>query len=249
VVRFFPKDGDLSRRFRTRQGQLRFPHLRTKWYTDTLYSGADKPKSIRGYTCAQIFCNDRYWAKAYAMRSDSDCGDKLKTAIRTYGVPEEGIHSDNAAAQVGDHLLPRSSSEPHSPWMNRAEREISQLKAHWRRIMNRHRCPDALWCFGLEYTSDIRELMARNDLGGRTPLEAMTGETPDISEYTEFDFYQFVMYYDPNDTDETGIARRKLGRWLGPPSMLVRRCVTMYSSQMVGMWPDQRSGRSWPMTS
>jgi hypothetical protein len=58
--------------------------------------------------------------------------------------------------------------------------------------------------------------MARNNMDGRTPLEALTGNTPDISEYTEFDFYQFVMYYDPNDADEAGVARRKLGRWLGP---------------------------------
>jgi hypothetical protein len=29
AVRFFPKDGDFTRRFRTRQGQLRYPHVRT----------------------------------------------------------------------------------------------------------------------------------------------------------------------------------------------------------------------------
>jgi hypothetical protein len=148
------------------------------------------------------------------------------SSIRTYEIPEKGIHSDNALAETGDftefervrkyHLIPRSTSEPYSPWMNRAERKISKLKTHWRSIMNRHQCPDALWCFGLEYRSDIQELMARNNLEGRTPLEVLTGSTPDISEYTEFDFYQLVMYYNPNNTDEAGIARRKLGRWLGP---------------------------------
>jgi hypothetical protein len=82
------------------------------------------------------------------------------------------------------------------------EREIGQFKAHWRRIMNRHQCPDALWCFAAEYTSDIREVMARLDLEDRTPYEVLTGHTPDKSELTDFDFYQFVMYYDPNDHDE-----------------------------------------------
>jgi hypothetical protein len=86
AVRFFPKDGDLSRRFRTRQGQLRYPHLRTKWYTDTLYPGAKITKSIRGHTCAQIFCNDQAWAKLYVMRSEGDCGDAFNRAIREYGV-------------------------------------------------------------------------------------------------------------------------------------------------------------------
>ena len=73
-----------------------------------------------------------------------------------------------------------------------------------------------LWRFAAEYTSNIRELMSRPALEGRSPYEVMTGETPDISEYTDFDFYQFVIYYDPNDMDESGLARRKLGRWLGP---------------------------------
>jgi hypothetical protein len=44
----------------------------------------------------------------------------------------------------------------------------------------------------------------------------LTGETPDISEYTAFDFFQFVIYYDPNDDSEDGKGRRKLARWLGP---------------------------------
>jgi len=48
---------------------------------------------------------------------------------------------------------------------------------------------------------------------GRTPYEIHTGQTPDISEYTEFSFYEMLWYYDemavfPED-------RRKLGRWLG----------------------------------
>jgi len=225
AVRFYPQMEELSRRFRTRQGQLRYPHLRTRWYTDTMFP-KDKVKSVRGHTCAQLFCNDQCWAKVYPMRSEADCGDRFNEAIRQYGIPELGIHSDNAAAETGDftefervrkiHLVPRTTTEPHSPWMNRAESEIGQFKTHWRRIMNRYRCPDMLWCFAAEYTSNIRELMSRPALEGRSPYEVMTGETPDISEYTDFDFYQFVIYYDPNDMDESGLARRKLGRWLGP---------------------------------
>ena len=122
------------------------------------------------------------------MRSEADCGDRFNEAIRQYGIPELGIHSDNTAAETGDftefervrktHLVPRTTTEPHSPWMNRAESEIGQFKTHWRRIMNRYRCPDMLWCFAAEYTSNIRELMSRPALEGRSPYEVMTGETP-----------------------------------------------------------------------
>jgi len=32
----------------------------------------------------------------------------------------------------------------------------------------------------------------------------------------DYDFYEFVIYYDPNDSGEDGKAQRKLGHWLGP---------------------------------
>jgi len=58
----------------------------------------------------------------------------------------------------------------------------------------------------MEYTSALCEWIACPSLGDRTPLERLTGETPDILEFTNFDFYQFVIWYDPNDSDEGGQA-------------------------------------------
>jgi hypothetical protein len=54
------------------------------------------------------------------------------------------------------------------------------------------------------YTSRIRELMAQLNLNDRSALEAHTSEMPNISEYTDFDFYQFVINYDPNNTSDNG---------------------------------------------
>jgi hypothetical protein len=51
---------------------------------------------------------------------------------------------------------------------------------------------------------------------GRTGYEAITGETPDISEWLDFDFYDWVWYHDPPDMmAETSEEIRKIGRWLG----------------------------------
>jgi len=44
------------------------------------------------------------------------------------------------------------------------------------------------------------------------PLEALTGDTIDISEWTEFEFYDLVVYWDNRD----GEAGQGIGRWLGP---------------------------------
>ena len=45
---------------------------------------------------------------------------------------------------------------------------------------------------------------------GRTPLEIITGETPDISEYMDFGFYDWVVY-----RSNAGLGPNSLGRWLG----------------------------------
>jgi len=58
----------------------------------------------------------------------------------------------------------------------------------------------------MEYTSALHERIAHPSLGDRTPLEQLTSETPDILEFTDFDFYQFVIWYNPNDSDEGGQA-------------------------------------------
>ena len=50
-------------------------------------------------------------------------------------------------------------------------------------------------------------------LHGRTLYELVTGQTPDISEYAEFGFYQTVWYFE----QETPFPedRRKLDKWIG----------------------------------
>ena len=45
---------------------------------------------------------------------------------------------------------------------------------------------------------------------GRTPLEIITGETPDISEYVDFDFYDWVLY-----CSNVGLEEVEVARWLG----------------------------------
>jgi hypothetical protein len=50
-------------------------------------------------------------------------------------------------------------------------------------------------------------------LHDRVPSEAIEGNIPDISEYAQFDWYEYVWYLDPvvKFPDEA----KKLGRWIG----------------------------------
>lgn len=49
-------------------------------------------------------------------------------------------------------------------------------------------------------------------LHGPTPFELVTGNTPDISEYISFEWYQPIWYYDSTSFPEPA---RHLGRWIG----------------------------------
>ena len=48
------------------------------------------------------------------------------------------------------------------------------------------------------------------DLQGRTPLESLNGETPDISQYLYFCFYNRVWF-----KEDAGLGDTKIGRFLG----------------------------------
>ena len=48
------------------------------------------------------------------------------------------------------------------------------------------------------------------NLQGRTPLEALTGEMADISQYLESGFYDRVWF-----KEDAGLGKTKLGRFLG----------------------------------
>jgi hypothetical protein len=71
-----------------------------------------------------------------------------------------------------------------------------------------------LWDFRLIYESELLSRMARGS-DRRTGYEEITGQTPDISEWLDFEFYDLVWWLDrpmkPNFTDNT----RRLACWLG----------------------------------
>jgi hypothetical protein len=112
------------------------------------------------------------------------------------------------------HLIPQCYAEPHNPWQNKAELEICEEKAHYRIIMHRDQALEALWDHGFEHTDQIRQNTARNNLGWRTPLEVLTGDTPDISDFLDFGYYDWVWYWDPTSArfPEDPL---KLGSWIG----------------------------------
>ena len=52
--------------------------------------------------------------------------------------------------------------------------------------------PRRVWDFGLKHAEKVIQMIPSVKLNGRTPIEAVTGETLNISEYLDFDFYDLV---------------------------------------------------------
>lgn len=210
----------LSRRFRTNDRMLRYRRFQHNLYSDTMFSSV---KSARGNTCAQIFATDFGWSRSYPMPSKGKAHEALSLLFAREGAPPRLI-ADNAkemmlgefAKKCKDASVHLRGTEPYSPWMNSAEREIRELKKGAGRKLVKPSAPLTLWDDSLELESYIRSNTSHDifKLEGRVPETLMSGETSDISPFCEFAFYDWVMFRDQ------GVAfpgdPRTLGKYLGP---------------------------------
>ena len=87
-------------------------------------------------------------------------------------------------------------TETKLPNQNTVEGYIREILRIWYRNMFRTYFPKALCSYGIPYVAKIMQITASfaADLQGRTTLEAMTGETPEISQYLDFGFYDRVWF-------------------------------------------------------
>ena len=154
------------------------------------------------------------------MKTKSEAGDKLNHIIQTEDIMDTLVTNGVKKELYGTwgevwkkYLIYHRHTEPYSPWQNRAEREIKEVKNHFCHLMDQYQVPEKLWDFGLEYVSQIHTHTASPTLDDCTPFKIMKGDKPDISELLDYHFYQWVKYYDLTSFLET---REHLGHWLGP---------------------------------
>jgi len=211
----------IERRYRTMQQQLRYRQLggnSGRFYSDTFFSTR---KSITRKSCCQIFVNNIGFYYVTPMEKESEASNSLVEFIQHVGIPNQ-LHTDGSKTQtlgewrkvVKQYHIKTSETEPHSPWQNRAESGIRELKRHTCRIMQHASTPTCLWDYACMYVARIRNMMVNQHPAaqGRTPHEIVTGETPDISEYSCFQWYQPIWYLDNASFPE---SRKCMGHWLG----------------------------------
>jgi hypothetical protein len=212
----------LHRRYRVDHLNLNRRRLNDIFYMDTLFS---KVKSIGGYTCAQLITNGKF-TRVYPMESkaSSHIAHALSEFADDVGIPDTLI-CDLASEQTGKHtdviklirrlhikLLPaeqgRGTTQNH-----RAETEIREVKTKWKARMRENQVPARLWDYGLVYIAEVQSLLARG-LDQRPGIESIMGQTVDISEWLDFDFYDRVWYWDKPKMSMTD-EQARIGRWLG----------------------------------
>lgn len=209
----------ISRRYRADRMFMK-KRLNGKFSSDTAYF---KQKSLRGNVASQIFFHKCGFAANYHVSrvNNETIGPTLDAFINEFGVPEH-LTVDGAPVQIGRHTRFQQTirdnevdvhiSHPYSPQENPAEGGIREIKRRFYRLMEMYKIPMRLWDFVLDYTIEtMRITVPRSRYAKkRTPLESITGITPDISEWLDFNIYDWC-YFRTNG----GLAQRELGRWLG----------------------------------
>jgi hypothetical protein len=140
--------------------------------------------------------------------------------VNKVGIPDKVIF-DGAKEQTGKqsdfmkwirkYRISNWQTKRYSPWQNRAENQIQEVKRRWKLLWQQKDVPIRLLDYAMVNISKLMNMTARGP-NGRSGHEEITGDTPDISEYIDFDFYDWVWYWDTPDKENSP----KIGQWLGP---------------------------------
>ena len=114
--------------------------------------------------------------------------------------------------QVRQHHINYHVMEPERYNQSWVEGVIREIRKKWVRVMTKKYVPKMLWDYGLRWVVEIMQRTASDAgmLHGRSGLEKATRETPEISKYIDFGFYDPCWY-----KENAGMGKTKMGRWLG----------------------------------
>ena len=180
-------------------------------------------KSHRDYTCVHVYVTEFGWVRADPMKSEKDIHLSMKALFKDIGVPSKLI-VDGVRAQVQGktrELCDKASCdvielEKDTPASNRAERFIQILKNGSKKDMTTSDSPIVFWCYCIERRAMIENACAKDNflLKGNAPHSVMTGEMTDISNVSNFRWYEWVKVRKPGE--QYPYPTEHLGRCLGP---------------------------------
>ena len=210
----------IERRFKTIPHQRQYRQLGGylgQFASDTFKANVE---SLRGNQYYQLFCNKGNFTHGMLISKKSDAQLAFDRFLHEVGIPSEIItdgakelHLGKWASLCQRHSIRQKLTEPFSPWQNPAELQGGIIKRKVRNLMRRTGTFVRLWDYCYDYVTNLRSVIAHDHayLDSVTPYQKVLGYAPNISEYLQHDWFQWVFYHDPTDPD-----RELIGRWLGP---------------------------------
>jgi hypothetical protein len=205
----------LTHRYCANHFTNRCRRLNTQFYSDTVFATT---KSLKGNKCAQVF-TAKDFIRFHPMDSKQNCHQALQVFAEDVRIPSD-LCADGAAELTGpisgwrklcrELWVATRESEPYTQKQDQAETSICKPKKRWKHKMVTKGIHVRLWDFGCVHQV---ETMSRIATGrdGRTGIEHVTGETPNISEWLDFDIYDLVWIWDNPNAE----VNPRLARWLG----------------------------------
>ena len=174
----------------------------------TGHAGAIGVQVFAGTTSRHLF--------GVPIRTDGEFENCMKEYIRKVGAPDK-MWSDQAKAMTAAESIKAlyrmyniddGHSEPYYKNQNKVERHIQDIKRLTVSVMNATGTPNGRWLLCVLFIIGLLNHVATPVLNDRTPMELKFGETPDVSKYLCFRWWEPVYYLDQH-------GKEHLGRWAG----------------------------------
>ena len=127
--------------------------------------------------------------------------------------------SKKVADLLRNLFIKQHESEPYHQHQNKAEQRYVVVKRYINTLMNLTGAPAHCWLLCMLYVCHLLNATASPALGDLTPLQALTGQVPDISDFLHFSFWEPIYYKvdkipsttpgaePPRDAKDSGSAR------------------------------------------
>ena len=234
------RDPTLNRNFSNNDRVLRYRYISTHFFTDTMFASKRIGPSFRGNKCMQLFVTDKGYLKVIPMKDKGQVPKAYRLFFKHVGVPDAIVCDGSREQTMGEAKKVCDSVgtsirvlERNKPFSNRAELYIGIVKRAIKRDLRESDAPMRFWDYCAERIEKVNNATAKNlfQLEGQTAHYHITGQQPDISNISQFAWYEWVYGRD--------VSRRfpdqslVLGRALGP--------ATNVGSEM-SQWVVVRSG-------
>ena len=219
-----PQHDYLKKHFKSRNPGFNIPRRNEAVATDTILS--DTPAINDGSTMAQFFVGrDTLVCDAYGIKTQKQFINTLYDNIRFRGamatlITDGGRYeiSKKVADLLRNLFIQQHESEPYHQHQNKAEQRYGVVKRYINTLMNLTGAPAHCWLLCMLYVCHLLNATASPALGGLTPLQALTGQVPDISHFLHFSFWEPIYYkVDESEPDHRfpSKSNEKRGHWVG----------------------------------